>query len=42
MEIPEYEEFDPAEKDRIKKNFETFEKVYNEQVLEKSNGSKQS
>jgi glycosyltransferase involved in cell wall biosynthesis len=42
MEFPEYEELDTHEKERIKKNFETFEKVYNDQVLEKNKKSEEA
>lgn len=35
IDLPEFENFDPEEKERILKNFETFEGVYNEQKAKK-------
>jgi hypothetical protein len=42
LELPEYNEIHPSEQERIKKNFETFEKVYNEHVLNKKGESQES
>jgi glycosyltransferase involved in cell wall biosynthesis len=42
IELPEYEELDTHEKERIKKNFETFEKIHNEQVLAKNKKSEEA
>lgn len=42
IELPEYEDLSSGEKERIKKNFETFEKVYNEHVLNKRTESQES
>ncbi len=39
IEFPEYENLDPSEKERIRKNYETFERVYNEHVLAKNKES---
>jgi hypothetical protein len=42
IELPEYEELDTHEKERIKKNFETFERIHNEQVLAKNKKSEEA
>jgi hypothetical protein len=42
IELPEYEDLTLSEKERIKKNFETFEKIYNEHVLNKKVESQES
>ena len=42
LELPEYDDLNPSEKERIGKNFETFEKIYNEHVLNKKNESQES
>jgi len=39
IEFPEYENLDQSEKERIRKNYETFERVYNEHVLAKNKES---
>ncbi len=39
IEFPEYENLDPSERERIRKNYETFERVYNEHVLAKNKES---
>jgi hypothetical protein len=42
LELPEYEDLSSSEKERIGKNFETFEKIYNEHVLNKKKESQES
>jgi glycosyltransferase involved in cell wall biosynthesis len=41
LELPEYETIAQSEKERIRKNFETFEKVYNEHIPNKKSESEE-